>query len=213
MKLVMLIAFVTFSSFAFASPYANAVKQALAEFKEATPKDAAKVMFTHGDYRFIFVGGYSISAPGDFQLGADSIFKKFKSSFIPTDDTPSSDEKQVFDQAYSFAKDFNEEMLYRLIEAGLLKIFEVEFKVKDDVRLSISYSSHENITLRYATGISRVVWVEKISDIKVESGKLEIIRTEILKKKTEPNQSLQTRYMLVTRRATHAPRQACICLI
>ena len=35
----------------------------------------------------------------------------------------------------------------------------------------------------------------------------------VYRNKKEPNKALQTRYMLVTRRAAHATRQACICLI
>ena len=178
----------TSSIYLFSSPHGIAVKRALSQFGELSAIEAAADRFTQEDFRFILVAGYSVYAPGDFQMGADLIFKRFPFTLFSTPDTPKGEEVEIFKTAWDFAKQFNEKMLSLLIETNHIEIFEIEYKVVEDSRILVDYSSSPSLSLRERKGTSRVLWVESVDSINVNNGEIKILRSEQLKK-FKPNKT------------------------
>ena len=153
-----------------------AVEKAFQKFETDDPHVAAQKMYDAGDYVFIEYCDYSIYRPGDFKLGADLIFAKFKTITFPTSDTPNSEaESKVFAKAYTFARLFNSTMFYNLVKDGKLSPLEIEYKVTEDAKIEVHYDT-STLSLRDKRGAVRVIWVLKSDQIQVLEGKIEKVR-------------------------------------
>jgi hypothetical protein len=170
------------------SLHGEAVKRALSQFEGLSAEDAASQSFEKGNYFFIFVAGYSVYAPGNFKFGAGLIFKQFDWILLPTDDTPVGEEVEIFQTANSFAYEFNEVMLSHLLQANLISIFEIEYKVVENAAIRINYPSGDIASLRDREGTRRVLWAGGPENLDVWRGKIEILRTEKLQS-FKPNQT------------------------
>lgn len=161
------------------SAYAAAVRLALRGYGGRPAGEVAASRYSKGEYGFILVGGFSIYAPGDFQLGGDLILRPFPTRIFPTTDGVASEEEaKVFAEAGEFAKRFNETMFSLMLSGGQLVVHEVEYVVRQDARIVVNYLSGETLSLRDKAGKTRVVWLDKPDGLLVKRGVIEEVRRE-----------------------------------